>query len=62
MNVFFFFFFLGETVSIGDVSYKLKTPKNPELVPQNYSKNSYLWMNIFKNFIMGITIECMNTS
>lgn len=58
----FFFFFLGETVSIGDVSYKLKTPKNPELVPQNYSKNSYLWMNIFKNFIMGITIECMNTS
>ncbi|XP_041586995.1 von Willebrand factor A domain-containing protein 8 [Vulpes lagopus] len=26
----------GETVNIGDVSYKLKTPKSPELVPQNY--------------------------
>lgn len=30
--------FLGDRVSIGDVSYKLKTPKSPELVPQNYSK------------------------
>lgn len=30
----------GETVSIGDVSYKLKTPKNPELVPQNYISDS----------------------
>nr|XP_035931699.1 von Willebrand factor A domain-containing protein 8-like [Halichoerus grypus] len=28
----------GDTVNIGDVSYKLKTPKSPELVPQNYSK------------------------
>eukprot|EP00079_Xenopus_tropicalis_P021730 XP_012813198.1 PREDICTED: von Willebrand factor A domain-containing protein 8 [Xenopus tropicalis] len=26
----------GDTVSIGDVSYKVKFPKNPELVPQNY--------------------------
>ncbi|KAM5289381.1 von Willebrand factor A domain-containing protein 8 [Ctenodactylus gundi] len=26
----------GDTVNIGDISYKLKTPKNPELVPQNY--------------------------
>ncbi|KAM6179532.1 von Willebrand factor A domain-containing protein 8 [Erethizon dorsatum] len=26
----------GDTVNIGDVSYKLKMPKNPELVPQNY--------------------------
>ncbi|KAM8976160.1 von Willebrand factor A domain-containing protein 8 [Pelodytes ibericus] len=26
----------GDTVNIGDVSYKLKTPRNPELVPQNY--------------------------
>ncbi|VTJ82946.1 Hypothetical predicted protein, partial [Marmota monax] len=26
----------GDTVNIGDVSYKLRTPKNPELVPQNY--------------------------
>lgn len=32
------FFILGDTVTIGDVSFKLKTPKNPELVPQNYSK------------------------
>ncbi|GAB1299118.1 von Willebrand factor A domain-containing protein 8 [Apodemus speciosus] len=30
----------GETVNIGDVSYKLKTPKNPELVPQNYISES----------------------
>ncbi|XP_053311448.1 von Willebrand factor A domain-containing protein 8 [Spea bombifrons] len=27
----------GDTVNIGDVSYKLKAPKNPELVPQNYT-------------------------
>ncbi|EAX08667.1 KIAA0564 protein, isoform CRA_c, partial [Homo sapiens] len=26
----------SDTVNIGDVSYKLKIPKNPELVPQNY--------------------------
>ncbi|XP_023555905.1 von Willebrand factor A domain-containing protein 8 [Octodon degus] len=26
----------GDTINIGDVSYKLKMPKNPELVPQNY--------------------------
>uniref|UniRef100_A0A674JJU6 von Willebrand factor A domain-containing protein 8 n=1 Tax=Terrapene triunguis TaxID=2587831 RepID=A0A674JJU6_9SAUR len=31
-------FFLGDTVTIGDVSFKLKTPKSPELVPLNYSK------------------------
>lgn len=30
----------GDTVNIGDVSYKLKTPKNPELVPQNYISES----------------------
>ncbi|XP_012503668.1 PREDICTED: von Willebrand factor A domain-containing protein 8 [Propithecus coquereli] len=30
----------GDTVNIGDVSYKLKTPKNPELVPQNYILSS----------------------
>ena len=29
---------IDDTVNIGDVSYKLKNPKNPELVPQNYSK------------------------
>lgn len=34
----FLFLFLGDTINIGDVSYKLKTPKSPELVPQNYSK------------------------
>ena len=39
----FFILFLGDTVNIGDVSYKLKTPKSPELVPQNYSKK-YLFM------------------
>lgn len=33
------FFIIGDTVTIGDVSFKLKTPKNPELVPQNYSKD-----------------------
>ncbi|XP_063282038.1 von Willebrand factor A domain-containing protein 8 [Pelobates fuscus] len=26
----------GDTINIGDVSYKLKSPRNPELVPQNY--------------------------
>ncbi|XP_006837671.1 PREDICTED: von Willebrand factor A domain-containing protein 8-like [Chrysochloris asiatica] len=30
----------GETVNIGDVSYKLKTPKNLELVPHNYISDS----------------------
>nr|XP_004650824.2 von Willebrand factor A domain-containing protein 8 [Jaculus jaculus] len=30
----------GDTVSIGDVFYKLKTPKSPELVPQNYISES----------------------
>ncbi|KAI1241841.1 hypothetical protein IHE44_0005343 [Lamprotornis superbus] len=30
----------GDTVTIGDVSFKLKTPKNPELVPQNYMTES----------------------
>uniref|UniRef100_A0A8B9E596 von Willebrand factor A domain-containing protein 8 n=1 Tax=Anser cygnoides TaxID=8845 RepID=A0A8B9E596_ANSCY len=34
------FFFLGDAVTIGDVSFKLKTPKNPELVPQNYMTDS----------------------
>uniref|UniRef100_A0A8C0ICB5 von Willebrand factor A domain-containing protein 8 n=1 Tax=Bubo bubo TaxID=30461 RepID=A0A8C0ICB5_BUBBB len=32
--------FLGDTVTIGDVSFKLKIPKNPELVPQNYMTDS----------------------
>uniref|UniRef100_A0A803XX74 ATPase dynein-related AAA domain-containing protein n=1 Tax=Meleagris gallopavo TaxID=9103 RepID=A0A803XX74_MELGA len=35
-----FLFFSGDTVTIGDVSFKLKTPKNPELVPQNYMTDS----------------------
>ncbi|KAM4700318.1 von Willebrand factor A domain-containing protein 8 [Discoglossus pictus] len=26
----------GDTINIGDISYKLKPPRNPELVPQNY--------------------------
>ncbi|XP_074047842.1 von Willebrand factor A domain-containing protein 8 [Macrotis lagotis] len=30
----------GDTIHIGDVSYKLKTPKNPELVPKNYISDS----------------------
>uniref|UniRef100_A0A8B9F340 von Willebrand factor A domain-containing protein 8 n=1 Tax=Amazona collaria TaxID=241587 RepID=A0A8B9F340_9PSIT len=30
----------GDTVTIGDVSFKLKTPKNPEFVPQNYMTDS----------------------
>ncbi|XP_058526672.1 von Willebrand factor A domain-containing protein 8 [Ochotona princeps] len=30
----------GDTVTIGDVSYKLKIPKNPEFVPQNYISDS----------------------
>uniref|UniRef100_A0A8D0GPI5 von Willebrand factor A domain-containing protein 8 n=1 Tax=Sphenodon punctatus TaxID=8508 RepID=A0A8D0GPI5_SPHPU len=30
----------GDTVTIGDVSFKLKTPKNPELVPLNYLPDS----------------------
>uniref|UniRef100_A0A8C5PST0 von Willebrand factor A domain-containing protein 8 n=1 Tax=Leptobrachium leishanense TaxID=445787 RepID=A0A8C5PST0_9ANUR len=29
----------GDTINIGDVSYKLKSPRNPELVPQNYIPN-----------------------
>uniref|UniRef100_A0A8C2U8R3 von Willebrand factor A domain-containing protein 8 n=1 Tax=Coturnix japonica TaxID=93934 RepID=A0A8C2U8R3_COTJA len=35
-----FLFFSGDTVTIGDVSFKLKTPKNPEFVPQNYMTDS----------------------
>ncbi|XP_062982036.1 von Willebrand factor A domain-containing protein 8 [Elgaria multicarinata webbii] len=30
----------GDTVTIGDVSYTLKTPRNPELVPVNYISDS----------------------
>uniref|UniRef100_A0A4X1VGC7 von Willebrand factor A domain-containing protein 8 n=1 Tax=Sus scrofa TaxID=9823 RepID=A0A4X1VGC7_PIG len=30
----------GDTVNIGDVCYRLKTPKSPELVPQNYISDS----------------------
>ncbi|XP_038618052.1 von Willebrand factor A domain-containing protein 8 isoform X1 [Tachyglossus aculeatus] len=30
----------GDTVNIGDVSFKLKAPKNPELVPKNYMSDS----------------------
>ncbi|XP_062831671.1 von Willebrand factor A domain-containing protein 8 isoform X2 [Anolis carolinensis] len=30
----------GDTVTIGDVSYKLRTPRNPELVPRNYISDS----------------------
>ncbi|XP_003412650.2 von Willebrand factor A domain-containing protein 8 isoform X2 [Loxodonta africana] len=30
----------GDTVNIGDVTYKLKSPKSPELVPQNYISDS----------------------
>uniref|UniRef100_A0A8B9E5X6 von Willebrand factor A domain-containing protein 8 n=1 Tax=Anser cygnoides TaxID=8845 RepID=A0A8B9E5X6_ANSCY len=30
----------SDAVTIGDVSFKLKTPKNPELVPQNYMTDS----------------------
>uniref|UniRef100_A0A674IG47 von Willebrand factor A domain-containing protein 8 n=1 Tax=Terrapene triunguis TaxID=2587831 RepID=A0A674IG47_9SAUR len=33
-------FFLGDTVTIGDVSFKLKTPKSPELVPLNYMSDN----------------------
>lgn len=42
------FFILGDTVTIGDVSFKLKTPKNPELVPQNYSKYLLSFWRTFK--------------
>ncbi|ROL54926.1 von Willebrand factor A domain-containing protein 8 [Anabarilius grahami] len=27
----------GDTVKIGEISYRLKTPRNPELVPVNHS-------------------------
>lgn len=27
----------GDTVKIGDISYNLKTPRNPELVPLKHS-------------------------
>uniref|UniRef100_A0A674IEB4 von Willebrand factor A domain-containing protein 8 n=1 Tax=Terrapene triunguis TaxID=2587831 RepID=A0A674IEB4_9SAUR len=30
----------GDTVTIGDVSFKLKTPKSPELVPLNYMSDN----------------------
>uniref|UniRef100_A0A8C8VIT8 von Willebrand factor A domain-containing protein 8 n=2 Tax=Pelusios castaneus TaxID=367368 RepID=A0A8C8VIT8_9SAUR len=33
-------FFLGDTVTIGDVSFKRKTPKSPELVPLNYMSDN----------------------
>lgn len=29
----FNFFFAGDSLKIGEIIYKLKTPKNPELVP-----------------------------
>ncbi|XP_015258026.1 PREDICTED: von Willebrand factor A domain-containing protein 8 [Cyprinodon variegatus] len=31
---------LGDSVTIGDISYKLKTPRNPELVPLKYLSDS----------------------
>lgn len=47
------FFIIGDTVTIGDVSFKLKTPKNPELVPQNYSKDLLsFWSSLFKKFLL----------
>uniref|UniRef100_A0A3Q2TY78 von Willebrand factor A domain-containing protein 8 n=1 Tax=Fundulus heteroclitus TaxID=8078 RepID=A0A3Q2TY78_FUNHE len=33
-------FFAGDTVTIGEISYKLKTPQNPELVPLKYLPDS----------------------
>jgi len=33
----FFFVSTGDTVKIGEISYRLKTPRNPELVPVNHS-------------------------
>ncbi|XP_030056405.1 von Willebrand factor A domain-containing protein 8 [Microcaecilia unicolor] len=30
----------GETVTVGDVSFKLKAPRNPELVPANYMSST----------------------
>lgn len=30
-------FFEGDSVKIGEIIYKLKTPKNPELVPVKHS-------------------------
>uniref|UniRef100_A0A670Y8E4 von Willebrand factor A domain-containing protein 8 n=1 Tax=Pseudonaja textilis TaxID=8673 RepID=A0A670Y8E4_PSETE len=35
-----YFSLSGDTVTIGDVSYKLRKPKNPELVPVNYISDS----------------------
>uniref|UniRef100_A0A4W6D9E4 von Willebrand factor A domain-containing protein 8 n=1 Tax=Lates calcarifer TaxID=8187 RepID=A0A4W6D9E4_LATCA len=32
--------FLGDTVTIGEISYKLKTPQNPELVPVKHISDS----------------------
>lgn len=33
----------GENISIGDVTCAIKPPKNPELVPQKYSKFFHSW-------------------
>lgn len=30
-------FFVGDSLKIGEIIYKLKTPKNPELVPVKHS-------------------------
>lgn len=32
-----FNFFVGDSLKIGEIIYKLKTPKNPELVPVKHS-------------------------
>lgn len=36
--VFSLIFFAGDTINIGEVSYKLKKPQNPELVPVKHCK------------------------
>uniref|UniRef100_A0A8C7Y264 von Willebrand factor A domain-containing protein 8 n=1 Tax=Oryzias sinensis TaxID=183150 RepID=A0A8C7Y264_9TELE len=35
-----YFFFAGDTINIGEVSYKLKKPQNPELVPVKHFSDS----------------------
>lgn len=45
--------FAGDTVNIGEVSYKLKTPQNPELVPV---KHSMLFSNgVFRETVINVS-------
>ena len=56
--------FTGDTVKIGDVSYQLKAPRNPELVPVNHSMCHFKYnLSLGKpSFCISDTeITCLNS-